>query len=110
MHAGEPERHLDAQFLERPHHGLRAGHASRIVFGPVATLPTVLGQINLPGLGQEGPDDLQQLLTIFYLMLGGGFLIGIAGHMFKSRTLVIAGIVLIFGGTAVFMVAIGSYG
>jgi hypothetical protein len=76
----------------------------------VANLATVLGQISLPGLGQEGPNDLQRLLTIFYLMMGGGFFIAIAGHVFKSRTLVIAGVVLIFTGTAVFMVAVGSYG
>ena len=76
----------------------------------MATLPTVLGQISLPGLGQEGPGDLQRLLTVFYLMMGGGFFIAVAGHVFKSRTLVIAGIVLIFTGTAVFMVAVGSYG
>jgi hypothetical protein len=76
----------------------------------VATLATVLGQISLPGLGQDGPNDLQQLLTVFYLMMGGGFFIAVTGHVFKSRTLVIAGIVLIFAGTAVFMVAVGSYG
>lgn len=76
----------------------------------MVTLPTVLGQISLPGLGQDGPADLQQLLTVFYLMMGGGFFIAITGHVFKSRTLVIAGIVLIFTGTAVFMVAVGSYG
>lgn len=76
----------------------------------VATLPNVLGQISLPGLGEAGPSDLQQLLTVFYLMLGGGFFIAVAGHVFKSRMLVIAGIVLIFAGTAVFMVAVGSYG
>ena len=76
----------------------------------MANLATVLGQISLPGLGQEGPDDLQRLLTIFYLMMGGGFLIAITGHIFKSRTLVMAGILLIFIGTGVFMVAVGSYG
>ena len=76
----------------------------------MANLATVLGQISLPGLGQEGPDDLQRLLTIFYLMMGGGFLIAITGHIFKSRTLVMSGILLIFIGTAVFMVAVGSYG
>ena len=76
----------------------------------MATLATVLGQISLPGLGQDGPGDLQRLLMVFYLMMGGGFFIAVTGHVFKSRTLVIAGIVLIFGGTAVFMVAVGSYG
>ena len=76
----------------------------------MATLATVLAQISLPGLGQDGPDDLQQLLTVFYLMMGGGFFIAVTGHIFKSRTLVIAGIFLIFAGTAVFMVAVGSYG
>ena len=76
----------------------------------MANLVTLLGQISLPGLGQNGPDDLQRLLTIFYLMMGGGFFIAVAGHIFKSRTLVMAGIALIFIGTAVFMVAVGSYG
>lgn len=76
----------------------------------MTALASVLGQIDLPGLGQEGPGDLQELLTVFYLLLGGGFLIGITGHVFKSRSLVIVGIALIFIGTAVFMVAIGSYG
>ena len=76
----------------------------------MANLATMLGQISLPGLGQEGPDDLQRLLTIFYLMMGGGFLIAVTGHIFKSRTLVLSGILLIFIGTAVFMVAVGSYG
>lgn len=76
----------------------------------MAFLPTVLGQISLPGLGQKGPDDLQQLLTVFYLMMGGGFFIAVTGHVFKSRTLVTAGIALIFIGTAVFMVAVGTYG
>ena len=76
----------------------------------MATLATVLGQISLPGLGQDGPDDLQRLLTIFYLMMGGGFFIAIGGHIFQSRTLVLVGIILIFTGTAVFMVAVGSYG
>lgn len=76
----------------------------------MAALPTVLGQISLPGLGQEGPGDLQQLLTIFYVMMGLGFFIAVTGHVFKSRTLVIAGIGLIFTGTAVFMVAVGTYG
>jgi len=75
----------------------------------VANLAIVLGQ-GLPGLSQDGPGDLQRLLTIFYLMMGGGFFIAIAGHVFKSRILVIAGVALIFTGTAVFMVAVGSYG
>lgn len=76
----------------------------------MATLATVLGQISLPGLGQGGPDDLQQLLTIFYFMMGGGFFIAITGHVVKSRTLVLVGVLLVFIGTAVFMVAVGSYG
>jgi hypothetical protein len=70
-----------------------------------------LAQIpDLPGLGDEGPDDLQGLLTLFYLMFGFGFLIGVVGHVVKSRTTVGIGIALIFLSTAVFMVAIGRYG
>ena len=74
------------------------------------TLATVLGQISLPGLDQGSPNDLQRLLTLFYLLLGVGFFLGVIGHIVQSRTLVMVGIGLIFLGTGVFMVAIGAYG
>ena len=60
---------------------------------------------------QDGPAISSALLTIFYWMMGGGFFIAIAGHVFKSpHPGAIAGVMLIFTGTAVFMLAVGSYG
>ena len=76
----------------------------------MSALATALAQVDLPGLGQKGPEDLQRLLRIFGVLLGIGFVVAIAGHVVRSRTLVIAGIGLIFIATAVFMVAVGSYG
>ena len=57
----------------------------------------------------SGPEDLERYLSAFYLMFGLGFLIAAMGHLFKSRTMQIAGIVLVFLGTGLFVVAIGSF-
>jgi hypothetical protein len=35
----------------------------------------------------------------YIALLGGGFLIGAAGHLFKSTTMVLVGIVMIFSAT-----------
>ncbi len=63
------------------------------------------GPTNFPG----GSDDLEGLLSAFYLLFGGGFLIGTLGHLFDSKTLRAAGIALIFIGTGVFLVAVGRF-
>lgn len=62
---------------------------------------------NYPG---GGPGDLERLLSAFYLLFGGGFLIAVIGHLAGSRTLVMAGIALVFLGTAAFFVAVGTHG
>jgi len=49
------------------------------------------------GPGQSG--DFRVSPTFFLVLLGLGFLIGTLGHIIKSRTLVIAGILLIFAAT-----------
>jgi hypothetical protein len=76
----------------------------------VSALATALAQVDLPGLGQKGPEALQRLLRVFGVLLGLGFLIAIGGHIFKSRVLVIVGVGLVLIATVVFMVAVGSYG
>lgn len=58
----------------------------------------------------EGSGGLHWLLNSFYLLLGLGFLIAVAGHITKLRGLVIIGITLIFAGTALFLVAVGGNG
>jgi hypothetical protein len=73
-------------------------------------LAGLLAQVDLPGLGQEGPDDLRSLLTMSFILLAVGFVIGVIGHVTQLRPLVIAGIVVIFVATAFFVVAVGQYG
>jgi hypothetical protein len=76
----------------------------------VAALLSILGQLGIPDPGQDSSEELQRLLDVFYVLVGVGFLVAIAGHLFDSRTLVIVGIAMFFIGTAVFMVAVGAYG
>ena len=70
----------------------------------------LLAQIDLPGLGREGPDDLRQLLRAFYVLFGVGFFVAVAGHIVKSRPLQAIGIALVMLGTVAFVVAVGSEG
>ena len=62
---------------------------------------------NFPG---GGPDALERLLDAYYLLFGAGFLVAVIGHILQSRTLVIAGIILVFLGTGAFYVAVGTRG
>jgi hypothetical protein len=65
----------------------------------VAALVLVLAQFLTPddGPGQSG--DFQVSPRFFLVLLGLGFLIGTIGHIVKSRTLVAAGVLLIFAAT-----------
>lgn len=76
----------------------------------MASVLTVLAQGGLPGLGQEGPEDLQRLLKMFYVLFGAGVVIAIVGYAIPSKMLQIFGIGLIFLSTGVFIVAVGAYG
>ncbi len=76
----------------------------------MTALLTILGQIGIPDPGQPADEELQRLLNAFYVLVGLGFLIAVAGHLFQSRALVIVGIAMFFLGTAVFMAAVGAYG
>ncbi len=64
----------------------------------LAALVSVMAQF-LPddGPGQSG--DFRVSPTFFIVLLGLGFLIGTLGHIIKSRTLIVAGILLIFAAT-----------
>ena len=71
---------------------------------------SLLAQVDLPGLGREGPDDLQRLLGAFYALFGVGFLVAVTGHVVRSRVLQGLGIALVMGGTVLFIVAVGTEG
>jgi hypothetical protein len=73
-------------------------------------LVALLAQVDLPGLGREGPDDLRSLLTTSFALLVIGFVVGVIGHVTQIRPLVAAGILLIFASTAFFVIAVGEYG
>jgi hypothetical protein len=49
------------------------------------------------GPGQSG--DFRVSPTFFLVLLGLGFLIGTLGHIIKSKTLIAAGILMIFAAT-----------
>lgn len=70
----------------------------------------LLAQIDLPSLGREGPDDLQQLLNVFYVLFGVGFFVGLLGHLSDSRVLKATGIAMVMLGTVAFVLAVGSHG
>ena len=63
-----------------------------------AALVSVMAQF-LPddGPGQSG--DFRVSPTFFLVLLGLGFLIGTLGHIIKSKTLIAAGILMIFAAT-----------
>ena len=71
---------------------------------------SLLAQIDLPGLGGEGPEGLERLLSAFYVLFGLGFLVAVIGHVVKSRVLQAAGITMVMAGTVLFIVAVGSEG
>jgi len=64
----------------------------------------------LPGLGDEGPGDLESLLTTCFILMGVGFAIALLGHMTHTRILIAIGVLVVMVGSAVFVVAIGQYG
>ena len=65
---------------------------------------------DLPGLGDEGPGDVGSLMNLCFILLAGGFAIGVLGHLTRSRTLVAIGVSVVMVGSAVFVLAVGRYG
>jgi hypothetical protein len=65
---------------------------------------------DLPGLGDKGPDDLDGLLRLCFILLLAGFGIGVLGHLTRSRTLVAIGVAVVMVGSAAFVLAVGRYG
>lgn len=70
----------------------------------------LLAQVDLPSLGSEGPDRLRTLITMSFILLPGGMVIGTIGHIYKARSIVIVGTALILIGAALFLVAVAEYG
>ena len=65
----------------------------------LAALVLVMADFLSPSDGPGQSGDFQVSPRFFLVLLGLGFLIGTVGHIVKSRTLVTAGILLIFAAT-----------
>ena len=59
-----------------------------------------------PGLGPDQSGDFRVSPTFFLVLLVAGFLVGIFGHIVKSRTLVALGIGLVFSATVALPVVV----
>jgi len=70
----------------------------------------LLAQIDLPGLGETGPENVHKLLTVFYVLFGAGFFVALLGHLSDSRVLKATGIALVMLGTLAFVVTVGGHG
>jgi hypothetical protein len=68
----------------------------------VGPLGAMLAQ--LPDLQAPGEGDFPVSPSLFFVLFGIGFVIGVLGSMVKSRTLVAAGIGVVFVSTGLFVV------
>lgn len=76
----------------------------------LARLAVVIAQLPpLPSPG-EGSESFRRMMAIFGTLMGVGFLVGIAGHIVKVRTLVAVGVLLVFIATGLFLVAVAQHG
>jgi hypothetical protein len=60
-----------------------------------------------PDAGPEPRGDWEVSPSFFIVLLVLGFVIGTLGHLIKSRTLVAAGVILVFAATVFIPIAIG---
>jgi hypothetical protein len=59
-----------------------------------------------PGSGPDQGGDFEVSPTFLILLLAIGFAIGTVGHILKSRTLVAAGVILVFAATVFIPIAL----
>lgn len=59
-----------------------------------------------PGSGPDQSGDFRVSPTFFVFLLGAGFVIGVFGHIVKSKTLVAVGIGLVFAATVALPVVV----
>jgi hypothetical protein len=59
-----------------------------------------------PGAGPDQSGDFRISPSFFIMLLALGFVIGTIGHIFKSRTLVAAGVILILAATVFIPIAL----
>ena len=69
-------------------------------------LAQVLAQFLDPGSGPSEDGGFRVSPTVFIVIFGLGFLIGVFGHLVKSRTLVAIGVLMIFLATVFVPIAL----
>ena len=61
-----------------------------------------------PGQGPEQTGDFRISPSFFVVLFGVGFVVGVAGHVVKSRTLVATGILLVLLATVILPIVIAA--
>jgi hypothetical protein len=64
-----------------------------------ASLVVAMSDFLNPDQGPEQGGDFEVSPSFFVVLLGIGFVVGTVGHIVKSRTLVAAGVLLVFAAT-----------
>jgi Flp pilus assembly protein TadB len=59
-----------------------------------------------PSKGPDQSGDFEVDPAFFFVLLGLGFLIGVVGHIARSRTVVAVGVILIFAATVFIPIAL----
>jgi hypothetical protein len=67
---------------------------------------TVIAQFLEPDRGPDQSGGFRVNPNLFFAMFGVGFLLGMVGHLVKSRTLVATGIALVFLATFLIPIAL----
>ena len=76
----------------------------------LAGLAHVIAQLPLLPSPGNGSEAFQRSMRIFATLMAVGFVLGIAGHLFKARAIVLVGVILVFAATGLFMVAVAQHG
>jgi Flp pilus assembly protein TadB len=71
-----------------------------------ALLPLAMSDFLDPGSGPDQSGDFEVSPSFFIVLFALGFAIGAIGHILKSRTLVAAGVILVFAATVFIPIAL----
>lgn len=69
-------------------------------------LASLFAQFLDPSRGPEQGGDFRVSPTFFLVLVVAGFLVGTFGHIIKSKTVVLAGVAMIFSGTVLLPLAL----
>jgi hypothetical protein len=75
----------------------------------VSSLATVLVAVSdflNPDQGPEQTGDFEVSPAFFFVLFGIGFLVGVIGHVSRSRVLVAAGVIIVFMATVFLPIAL----